>query len=623
MLLLQEVKRLLFSILLLLSPLAPLPAQICTGTLGENIFTEGDFGAGTANILPFNPFFAPGYMYEVNPPPNDGYYTITNDIAVWSSNFGWMTISDNSSDPNGYMMVVNASYDPGLFYQKQVDGLCENTLYSFTVDVFNLIRPGDNLIRPNISFLIDGTVRYNSGSVPENGIWNTYGFTFTTLPGQTSISLSLANNAPGGIGNDIALDNISFRPCGPEAVILPDQVANICEDGNPLNLTATIIGTQYPTPQIQWQISYDLGQNWFDIPGATGTVYTHTNLASGSYYYRYLLSNDIQNLQNSKCRVISSTKIVNVVPKFFDFTDSICDGLSYTLGGQAYTSSGFYTDSLISSLGCDSITRLNLVVIPDPNISADIISTDPTCSYLDDGTVQLGPVTGGAEPISFLVNGTMYPWGSTVTNLAEGSYSVELEDRFGCRFDSAVSLQSPSPFSIDLSPDWQISLGDSIEVEVVSTYPIVQYAWSPTNWTNCVVDCNPLRLQPRGEGFFVLQATSGEGCIATDSIWVEVKEVRNVFVPTAFTPNGDGLNDGFTIWADFPSAQQIDLLQIFDRWGGIVFHKQNFPLNDPSQGWDGTRNGKPVPEGVYPYVARIRFLDDKVFVKSGSITVLR
>jgi len=70
--------------------------------------------------------------------------------------------------------------------------------------------------------------------------WNTYGFTFTTGPGVTEVSLSLVNNAPGGIGNDLILDNISFQACGPEALILPETVANICEDGDPITLDATV-----------------------------------------------------------------------------------------------------------------------------------------------------------------------------------------------------------------------------------------------------------------------------------------------------------------------------------------------------------------------------------------------
>jgi hypothetical protein len=112
--------------------------------------------------------------------------------------------------------------------------LCDNTLYVFTADVINLIKPGTaNHIDPNVSFLIDDAEQYSTGTIPKTGNWQTYGFTFTTEPGQNSVVLSLRNNAPGGIGNDLAIDNIEFRPCGPEALILPLEIENICQDGSP------------------------------------------------------------------------------------------------------------------------------------------------------------------------------------------------------------------------------------------------------------------------------------------------------------------------------------------------------------------------------------------------------
>ncbi|MCB0549235.1 MAG: hypothetical protein KDD19_16775, partial [Phaeodactylibacter sp.] len=197
---------------------AHLPAQqICTGNLGENIFTAGDFGSGPTNLVLSNPGIAPGYTYTLSPPPSDGFYTVTNNTGAWGGLFStWLPIRDNSSDPQGYMMVVNASFSAGIFYEQTVDGLCENTLYEFTADVINLIRNSvSNHIKPNVSFLINDEVRYSSGDIPQNEQWNTYGFTFTTEPGETSVKLTLRNNAPGGIGNDLALDNISFRACGP------------------------------------------------------------------------------------------------------------------------------------------------------------------------------------------------------------------------------------------------------------------------------------------------------------------------------------------------------------------------------------------------------------------------
>lgn len=227
--------------------------QICGGNLGENIFDAGDFGSGTDNILVPDPGIAPGFIYETNPPPFDGFYTITNNTGAWENLYGdWLAIGDNSEDPFGYMMVVNASFNPGLFYEQRVDNLCENSVYEFSADVINLYQTGRNGIRPNISFLIDGVNFFTSGNISEDETWKTYGFTFTTGPGQTSVTLSLRNNAPGGIGNDLAIDNISFRACGPEALILPLEISNICEDGDPITLDATLNGDQYDNPAIQW-----------------------------------------------------------------------------------------------------------------------------------------------------------------------------------------------------------------------------------------------------------------------------------------------------------------------------------------------------------------------------------
>ncbi len=266
------MKKIIPILILLLLIIWQLPAQICDGNIGENIFTEGDFGSGPANVLLPDPQIAPGYNYQSNPPPNDGFYTITNNTSSWGSfASNWANIGDNSSDPNGYMMVVNASFTPGLFYEQEVDGLCENTLYVFSADVINLIT-GVGAIKPNVSFLLDGMVLYETGDIPTNAQWNTYGFTFTTAVGQTSLTLALRNNAPGGGGNDLALDNITFRPCGPEALILPTDIANICEDGSPIDLEATILGNQYATPVVQWQQSFDEGATWVDIVGATDTV---------------------------------------------------------------------------------------------------------------------------------------------------------------------------------------------------------------------------------------------------------------------------------------------------------------------------------------------------------------
>jgi len=291
-------------------------AQFCTGALGENIFPEGDFGSGTSNLFPTSPNIAPGFSYTLNVPPIDGSYVLTNNTANWPELYSsWLSIGDNSIDPNGYMMVVNASFEPGLFYRKTVTGLCENTLYEFSVDIINLIQTSTTAHEdPNVSFLLDGIESFSTGTVPKNEEWNSYGFTFTTKQGQETLTLSLRNEAPGGIGNDLAIDNISFRACGPMTTVLPEEnMINLCEE--------------------------------------------------------------------------SPTKIINVIPKVTMLSDTICKGLTILLGNSVYSEQGTYRDTLVNSVGCDSIVILDLSVFSNTNLTVTPIVSSP-CPNFNDGSIE-------------------------------------------------------------------------------------------------------------------------------------------------------------------------------------------------------------------------------------------
>ncbi len=608
--------------LLLLFGISFATAQICDGNLGENIFTEGDFGSGSANVLLPDPQIAPGYNYQTSPPPDDGFYTITNNTSSWGSfASNWADIADNSNDPNGYMMVVNASFTPGLFYEQVVDGLCESTLYLFSADVYNLLL--GNGIEPNISFLLDGVVQYETGNISNDQQWNTYGFTFTTAPGQTSVTLALQNNAPGGGGNDLALDNITFRPCGPEALILPMEIANICEDGSPIDLEATILGNQYDTPVLQWQQSFDQGLNWVDIVGETDLTYTHTNLSGGFYYYRYLLANDPANLLNAKCRVVSNVKVVNVVPKFYTVVDTLCQGLTFALGNNLYGQTGIYVDSFLTAIGCDSIVTLDLTIVPDPNIDANFNIMDPSCSDLVDGSIEIDTILNGAAPFSIFVNGELVPGPGSLFNLGEGSYTYGIVDRFGCNYETTVSLETPDPFIIELGDDWQIELGESISLNPFFSVPAENYIWTPADLVNCDLGCESLTLTPTNSALYTLTATSITGCTASDSIYVEVTTVRNVYIPNSFSPNFDGINDFFTVFGAVPNILRIEELMVFDRWGGLVFEQKAFLPNDEGVGWDGSARGKALDTGTYVYFAKIRFLDGVVVLYEGDVTLIK
>jgi len=355
--------RTILLILLVLGNVQIALAQLCAGNLGENIFEEGDFGAGSANLLTPDPGIAPGYSYTFDVPPVDGFYTVTNNTTPWPGLWpSWLRIGDNSSDPNGYMMVVNATFSPGIFFRQTVDGLCENTTYEFSADIINLIRREQvDHIKPNVTFELDGVAFLNTEEIPQSEEWVTYGFTFETAPGVSELTLTIRNNAPGGIGNDLALDNISFRTCGSNAFINTPQSIFLCEDDNdPTPITAEVDLDQH---FIQWQLSVNEGITWDDLPGEEEQVYFHDQFLPGVYLYRYLSASSPDNLLNFKCRTLSDEVRIEVLALNYEQVDTICVGSSFALGSDILWESGIYTSNLISSKGCDSLlTNVFLLV---------------------------------------------------------------------------------------------------------------------------------------------------------------------------------------------------------------------------------------------------------------------
>lgn len=595
-------------------------AQICGGNLGTNIFTNGNFGAGEPNFLPVNPNIAPGYRYVTNNPVNDGEYTITNGTQNWSeiSSWEWLSTGDNSANPEGYMMLVNADYDPGLFYEEQITGLCENSLFEFKASILNLARAGTNKIKPNVSFLIDGVEVYTTGLIPANERWNVYGFTFTTDPGQTSVTLALRNNAPGGIGNDLAIDNISFRACGPRAEILPFQTAFVCEDSGGIVLDATISGNQYTDPHYQWQFSPDGGTFWLNLDGDTFPTFEHNINIGGYYPYRYLLANSKQNLLNPKCRIVSNTKIIRVTPKFTNIRDTVCEGLERVFGFDTLKVSGSFTDSLKTPAGCDSIVTLDLYVIPDRGIEAKFTIFPPSCTGFSDAEIRIDSIFDGTpnfriEFDSLRLNNLR------VNNLSSGQYNFHISDRFGCEMDTVIEIIDPDEFLIDLSSVAEVELGDSLDVFSSSNYPINSYSWLPLNYSDCNTSCDQIKILPRRDFWFYLNALSEANCEAQDSIFIKVIDKKDIDIPNVFTPNGDGKNDFFQIVAEFPNVLEIKDFSVYNRWGQEVYFDKSIAFSNNWSGW----NGDNLPAGVYYYSMTIRFLDDELLDYKGYVHLLK
>lgn len=298
--------------LLIILQVKSVKAQLCSGSLGDPVVNI-DFGNGST--LPN--FSAPGYQLTTSACPNDGFYSITTS----QSNCGrqWHTVSSDHTGGGAFMMV-NASQTPGDFFVQSLSNLCPNTTYVFSAWVLNVVN-NPALIKPNLIFKIeaaDGTILAQQATgdigVFAQPTWQEVGFTFTYGNLTTPVTLRITNNAPGGQGNDLALDDISFRPCGPIATTtvqgLGDTVRACSPDQRPYTFQAQVSATSSPIVY-QWQESRDTGRTWVDIAGATSLQYTRPVSAPGLFLYRIGVS-DPSSIRSPSCRVNSNVQWIDI-----------------------------------------------------------------------------------------------------------------------------------------------------------------------------------------------------------------------------------------------------------------------------------------------------------------------
>jgi gliding motility-associated-like protein len=298
-------------------------------SLGDPI-VKITFGSGfTQYAGPLRPDSGSTTYTYVNRSPEDNEYTIANSTS--GMNRAWSLTTDHTGDGNGYMMVVNAAYTPGLFYTRTVNGLCGSTRYQFSAWIKNILIP--NGILPNITFWIeDLNGNYlgggDTGNITSDNSWREYPFIFDLPANTQSVVLKMVNNAPGGGGNDIAIDDITFRAYGSPVNVVFDQVNTTFCEGTSHNLTMRATTTLPPSYALKFQQLTPAG--WQDLRPAdrNPSIVITTPTLAGSYNYR-MVTSDAGNINTPLCVVSSNYLSVNVLPPpvvAMDVADNTCEG---------------------------------------------------------------------------------------------------------------------------------------------------------------------------------------------------------------------------------------------------------------------------------------------------------
>ncbi len=382
-------------------------AQLCSGSLGDPAINI-TFG----NTLNYDPGVTPAasYSYTTSSCPNDGFYTVTQSTSGCFGN-AWHTVSADHTG-GGNFMLVNASFQPADFFVATLTGLCSATTYEFSAWIMNVLLSPSG-IQPNITFSIEtvsGTVlnQFNTGGIavtpqPE---WKQYGFFFTTTVGNPTIVLRMTNNAPGGIGNDLGLDDITLRPCGPvltSSIQGGSNKVDVCIDEQTGYDFNAFVSPGFLSPVFQWQVSADSGTTWKDIPGATALVYHRQNTAAGNYCYRLTVA-ESDNAGINVCRIGSNVLTINVHPKpiINAGPDRIVIAGGQTILGATTTSSNInFNWSPPDYLSSAAV--LNPVTSPDREMYYSIFATSQYGCIKED-QVLVKVVTGIFVPTAFTPN---------------------------------------------------------------------------------------------------------------------------------------------------------------------------------------------------------------------------
>jgi gliding motility-associated-like protein len=283
---------------------------------------------------------------------------------------------------------------------------------------------------------------------------------------------------------------------------------------------------------------------------------------------------------------------------------------------------GYYSATVTDHNGCIALGGVN--IIPAIPISITSIDSNVSCYADSNGSIHLR-VTGGSDPYTYTWQPNTGNTDSMATNLKAGSYTTSVTDSRGC-LDTAVNIISqPAQVTLTVMPmDTTIPPGVTIQLNSNFQPPIGNpiYTWTESTPTLSCLNCpNPSAWPPAADSLNIYTLVvnyNNNLCSDTVTVRVRVFLPDTFAIPTAFTPNGDGVNDTYYIPVSDTANLRSFHIDIFDRWGQTVF-----TTNNSQQGWDGTYKGEPQPEGVYVVFFTIQYGLNKSFERNVSITLLR
>ncbi|MFN8322970.1 MAG: gliding motility-associated C-terminal domain-containing protein [Chitinophagales bacterium] len=295
------------------------------------------------------------------------------------------------------------------------------------------------------------------------------------------------------------------------------------------------------------------------------------------------------------------------------------DGVNFQNSGTGqYTSltAATYAIVVTDNNACADST---IVTVNQPQqITSLVTATDASCYGYTDGTITIQ--TSGGQPIyNYSLSSGAQNSSGVFTNLATGNYTVTITDANNCSISDAANIQEPAPVSITATPNpVVVNLGESMQLQTSTTQTgSVTYNWTPAFGLSCY-DCPSPVFSGNYSVVYTVNMSTSAGCTGNSTISVTVVPNYDLFIPNAFTPNGDGANDFWSIYGNMQAIKQLNVM-VFNRWGEKVFE-----TDDINFAWNGEFKGAKLPPAVYTYVARFVWLNDHSDSDyKGTVTLIK
>jgi gliding motility-associated-like protein len=584
----------------------------------------------------------------------------------------WIPLSKNNSTGTdfGMMMIVNNTTATGrLVYKDTVNKqMCPGVVYNAYFAVINIDRPlpacssvpdfpvFELRIETDAGILIKkDTTRPGIGyAAPTMGYkFAGFGFDFV-MPASANRLVIKVNLIPSSAlcAEDFAIDDIMIRPVGPKVQIafaneLPTTIVKIVcfQDNQTVSFSGTM-GPYYSNPALQWQQTTDDGITWTDIPGETGNNYSRVLSTPDTFLFR-LTGGEATNIANPACRVISNFFKVEVdgIPTNYSVTSNspVCAGQDLKFngaGGARYIwtgPNGFFDNIPFPHIFFSSLADSGMYYVEifsaggcrvKDSVYATVIGTD----------VNAGPDTAICKGRSVRLNsstGIKYEWmpatGLSATNVSSPvakpdvttEYTVKVMDAFGCSDTAKVQVIITNKIAVNAiirGTDYLCRLYDSAAFKDMSSGTIVSRRWDFGNGQRDTTSNPPVQYYaiPGNQTNYVarLAVMDAAGCTDTAYHILAIEDNCYIAVPSAFTPNGDGLNDYL-----YPlnAYKATDLLfRVYNRSGQVVFETRDW-----TRKWDGTTGGVKQTSEVFIWILNYTDASNKKIKLKGTTLLIR